>query len=292
MTPLTQAQQLTRWVSRKGGRIRVLAVTSGKGGVGKTNLTVNLADRLTRMGHRVLVLDGDLGLGNVDIMVGLSASRTLADVFAGRCTLAEIIITGPNGIHIVPTGSGIAELAELGEDGQLMLLSQVAELSEPPDYLLLDTAAGIGANVRFLVGCAQEILLVATPDPTSITDAYALMKVMSAHHGERRFRLVVNLAQNETEALEIFRRLSLAADRFLGVSVDYAGFVPQDRAVGRAVRDQIGISNAPASAAAGAFDLLARTVEGWQPSSGLKGGMQFFFNQMVDSEAAMSSVGG
>ncbi len=292
MAPLTQAQQLTRWVSRKGGRIRVLAITSGKGGVGKTNVTINLADRLTRLGHRVLVLDGDLGLGNVDVMVGLTVTHTLADVFAGRCSLQDIIQTGRNGIHIIPAGSGISELSELGEDGQIMLLSQMAELPEPPDYLLLDTAAGIGGNVRFLAGCAQEILVVATPDPTSITDAYALMKVMASHHGERRFRLVVNLAKDEAEAMEVYRRLSLAADRFLGVSVDFAGHVPPDRAVSRAVRNQIGISDAPASAAANAFDRLAKTVEGWQPSSELKGGIQFFFNQVAGADTAMLSAGG
>ncbi|MBI5137919.1 MAG: MinD/ParA family protein [Nitrospirae bacterium] len=292
MAPLTQAQQLTRWVTRKGGRIRVLAVTSGKGGVGKTNVTVNLADRLARMGYRILVLDGDMGLGNVDVMVGLSTTRTLADVFAGHCTLEEIIHEGPGGIQIIPGGSGIVSLTQLGEEGQLTLLSQIGALTQPPDYLILDTAAGIGDNVRFLAGCAQEILVVATPDPTSITDAYALMKVMSAHHGERRFRLLVNLAKNADEGLEVYRRLSLAADRFLGVAVDYAGFVPVDHAISRAVRSQTGISNAPASAAADAFTRLARTVDSWRPVTELKGGMQFFFNQVADAQTAALSAGG
>jgi len=267
-------------------------VTSGKGGVGKTNVTVNLADRLARLGYNTMVLDGDMGLGNVDVMVGLQANHTLADVIAGHCSLDDIILPGPNGVRIIPAGSGITGLTNLGEEGQLTLLSQVSALSEPPDYLLLDTAAGIGDNVRFLVGCAQEIVVVATPDPTAITDAYALMKVMASHHGERRFRLLVNQAKDSDEALEVYRRLSLAADRFLGVAVDYAGFVPLDRAVSRAIRNQSGASNAPASAAADAFTRLARTVEGWQPNETLKGGMQFFFNQMTDGESALLRAGG
>jgi len=292
MTSLTQAQQLARWVTRKGGRTRVLAVTSGKGGVGKTNVTVNLADRLSRRGYRTLVLDGDMGLGNVDVLVGLQASRTLSDVLAGHCSLDDIIIYGQNGVGIIPSGSGVVNLTQLGEEGQISLLAAVSNLAEPPDYLILDTGAGIGDNVRFLAGCAQEILVVVTPEPTAITDAYALMKVMATHHGERRFRLVVNLAKDADDALEVYRRMSLAADRFLGVAVDYAGFVPQDQAVRHAVRSRSGISDAPKSAAADAFTRLSRNVEAWQPDAELKGGMQFFFNQVADNESALLSAGG
>jgi len=276
MPTVTQEQQLTRWVHRKGAAVRVLAVTSGKGGVGKTNVTVNLAVHLARKGHRVLVLDGDMGLGNVDVMVGLTPARTLADVFAGTHTLEEVLARGPEGIDIVPAGSGVARLTELGEEGQLRLLAEVSSLPTPPDYLLLDTGAGIGANVRFLAGCAQEILVVTVPEPTAITDAYALMKVVSRQCGERRFRLVVNLASGRKEALDVFRRVALAADRFLGVAVDLAGFVPRDAAVGRAVRDQSGVASRAAGAA---YAALADTVEGWASGFRQKGGPQFFFNR-------------
>jgi flagellar biosynthesis protein FlhG len=289
MPTLSQEQQLTRWVSRKGGPVRVLAVTSGKGGVGKTNVTVNLAGRLARKGYRVLVLDGDMGLGNVDVMVGLTPTLTLADVFAGTHPLAEVVLPGPEGIGIIPAGSGVATLTQLGEEGQLHLLAEMSALPDPPDYLILDTGAGIGPNVRFLTGCAQEILVVVTPEPTAITDAYALMKVMATQHGERRFRLLVNLARGADEARDVYRRLALAADRFLGVAVDLAGFVPVDAGVGRAVRRQTGIATA---AAGDAYMALADTVETWRCGFRPKGGIQFFFNRAAGPTAAEACTHG
>jgi flagellar biosynthesis protein FlhG len=289
VSPLTQAQQLTRWVRRKSSRVRVLAVTSGKGGVGKTSVVVNLAARLSAMGHRVLVLDGDLGLGNVDVMVGIRPTRSLADVLAGTHALEEVVAHGPGGVRVVPGGSGIAALTHLGEEGQLHLLSEVGHLSDPPDFLLVDTGAGIGENVRFLAGCAQEILVVVTPEPTAVTDAYALMKVMALHHGERRFRLLVNLARSAPEAAEVYRRLALAADRFLGASVDLAGWVPEDAAVGAAVRAQRGVA---ATAAGDAFEALARTVAGWKGGFPPKGGVQFFVNRVAGPDPAPAAAHG
>jgi len=291
MTGLTQAQQLTRWVTRKGGSVRVLAITSGKGGVGKTSVTVNLAARLARRGHRTLVLDADLGLGNVDVMVGLTPTRSLAEVIAGQCPLERVIVPGPEGIQVIPAGSGLAHLTHLGEEGQLALLGHVAALDPPPDYLILDTGAGIGANVRFFSGCAQEILVVTTPDPTAITDAYALMKVMVHHHGERRFRLVVNRAADRPEALDVYRRLSLAADRFLGAAVDLAGFVPDDTAMSAAIRGQRGVSTAPPLESA--YNDLAGTVEGWRAGFEPRGRMQFFVNRTLTSpDTAPVGAGG
>jgi flagellar biosynthesis protein FlhG len=289
MPTLTQEQQLARWVSRKGGHVRVLAITSGKGGVGKTNVTVNLAVHLARKGRKVLVLDGDMGLGNVDVMVGLMPTRSLADVFAGTHCLDEVVARGPAGIGIVPAGSGVHGLTHLGEEGQLRLLAEVSALSAPPDYLILDTGAGIGPNVRFLAGCAQEILVVTTPEPTAITDAYALMKVMATQCGERRFRLLVNLARDGGEAKDVYRRLALAADRFLGVAVDLAGYIPLDAGVGRAVREQTGVA---ADAAGLAYAALAETVEGWRSGFRVKGGTQFFFNRVPGRTAPTQTHGG
>lgn len=289
MSAPSQAHELTRWVRRKQAPVRVLAVTSGKGGVGKTNVVVNLSVRLSGMGHNVLVLDGDLGLGNVDVMVGLTPARTLADVFAGTHTLDQVVARGPAGVRVLPGGSGVAALTELGEEGQLKLLSDVARLSPPPGFLIVDTGAGIGPNVRFLAGCAQEILVVVTPEPTAVTDAYALMKVMAIEHGERRFRLLVNLARSRAEALEVYRRLALAADRFLGVALDLAGWVPEDAGVGKAVRARKGVAGA---AAGDAFAELARTVAGWRSGFAPKGGVQFFVNRVAAPEAAAATQGG
>jgi flagellar biosynthesis protein FlhG len=286
-TPLSQAQQLTRWVRRKGAAVRVLAVTSGKGGVGKTHVVVNLAAHLGAMGHRVLVLDGDLGLGNVDVMVGLCPTRSLADVLDGTHALEDVVVQGPDGVRLVPGGSGVSALTVLGEEGQLRLLAEVARLASPPDFLIVDTGAGIGPNVRFLAGCAQEILVVVTPEPTSVTDAYALMKVMALHHGERRFRLLVNLARSKSEAADVYRRLALAADRFLGAAVDLAGWVPVDAGVGAAVRAQRGVAT---SAAGDAYRALAQTVTGWKGGFPPKGGVQFFVNPVAGPEPAAAPI--
>jgi flagellar biosynthesis protein FlhG len=219
--------------------------------------------------------------------VGLTPARTLADVFAGTHTLDQVCLKGPEGIEIIPAGSGVASLTHLGDEGQLRLLAEISALAAPPDYLLLDTGAGIGPNVRFLTGCAQEILVVTVPEPTAITDAYALMKVMALHHGERRFRLLVNLARSAAEAAEVYRRLSLAVDRFLGVAVDLAGWVPEDAGVGAAVRAQRGVAG---NAAGDAYQALARTVAGWRSGFPPKGGVQFFVNRVAGPEAAAAPV--
>lgn len=259
---------------------RVLAVTSGKGGVGKTGIALNLSACLAARGNRVLLLDGDLGLGNVDVMVGLTPTRSLDQVLNGGFSLADVILEGPAGLRIIPAGTGVARLARLGKDGQRTLLAQVAALTPPPDYLIVDTSSGIGDNVRFLAACAQEVLVVTTPEPTAVTDAYALMKVLARTQGTRRFRLVVNLAETEAVALEVYHRLSVVADRFLGVGLDLAGFVPPDRAVPAAVQRRNGVLTT--GHAAGAMRRLAETVAGWRPGEPTHGGLQLFVNQMAE----------
>lgn len=259
---------------------RVIAVTSGKGGVGKTGIAVNLAASLARQGSRVVLLDGDLGLGNVDVMVGLTPSRSLDHVLHEEQPLSEVVVAGPDGVRIIPAGSGVGRLTQLGEEGQRALLDQVADLTDRPDYLVIDTGSGIGENVLFLASCAQEVLVVTTPEPTSVTDAYALMKILSRTRGIRRFRLVVNMASDEAAAREVYHRLSLVADRFLGVGVDLAGFIPPDRAVSEAICNRNGILKA--GRAARALERLTETVAGWRGESVSDGGVRILGNHLAE----------
>lgn len=219
---------------------RVIAVTSGKGGVGKSNLVVNLGLALARQGLKVLLIDADLGLGNLDILLGLTPRHTIHDVLARRKSLAEVIVQGPAGMKILPASSGIPEMAELEPQQKLFLLNELDHLGEDLDVVLIDTGAGISRNVLFFNLAAQEILVVATAEPTSITDAYALMKVLALQHGERRFRLVVNGVPHPEDGQVVYRTLLKVTERFLGqdVSLEYLGVVPHDEALGRAVLKQ------------------------------------------------------
>ena len=266
--------------------LRVIAVTSGKGGVGKTNLSANLAVALALQGERVCVLDADLGLANLDVVLGLSPSRTLLHVLRGECTLAEVIVEGPAGVRIVPAASGFAELTALGAAQQLRLLDEVDGLDGCFDVLLVDTAAGISRNVLYFAAAATETLVVITPEPTAITDAYALVKILATRHGRRDFLVLVNMAAGTADAETAFRRLARVAERFLRVRLEYLGYVPYDDAVPRAVRQQQPVVlGAPGTAASDALTRLAQTLRGRPPASPT-GGVQFFFRRLIEAGAA------
>src|SRR3972149_3890999 len=183
-----------------GTGTRVIAVSSGKGGVGKTNSVVNLAIAFSRLGKKVLLLDADLGLGNLDVLLGLAPRYNISHLLSGEKTIGEVLVEGPEGIMILPASSGVHELTNLGAEERIALASHLESLGEGFDILIIDTGAGISNNVLFFNSSAQEIVVVVTPEPTSITDAYALMKVMFQRHGERRFKLLVNTVKSTREA--------------------------------------------------------------------------------------------
>lgn len=267
--------------------IRVISVTSGKGGVGKSNVVSNLAIALSAQGKKVLLIDADLGLGNLDVLLGLSPAYNLNHVMAGEKTVMEILIEGPAGIKIIPAGTGVQELTSLGQHEKLKLLDELDMLEEQFDILIIDTEAGISENVTYFTVAAQEIFVVVTPEPTSITDAYALIKLLATRYSEHHFKVLVNMAKDSEDALEVFRKLANVAGRFLDISLDYLGCVIKDEKVVEAVKRQKAVTELfPDSEASACFATLARRVIENKRQGGIKGNIQFFFRRMMDSMGA------
>lgn len=263
---------------------RVIAVTSGKGGTGKSNVVANLAYALTLSGERVMILDADLGLGNMDILLGLSPKYSIHDVIKGRKSLSEVVVEGPGGMKILPAGSGIEELNKLTEGEKLNLIGEFDLLQGEIDTFFLDTGAGISSNVMYFNTAAQEIIVVVSPEPTSVTDAYAIMKVLSTSYSERHFKLLVNSVKSEKEALDVFENLCTVADKFLNISIDYMGHVPYDKSLPKAVMRQKAVVDLyPRSPASISFLELARKVQKNVPKMEPKGNMQFFWSRILDA---------
>jgi flagellar biosynthesis protein FlhG len=218
---------------------RVLSFSSGKGGVGKTSVVTNTALAISRLGQRVMIVDADLGLANIDIMLGLAAKHTIKHVFSGEKSISEVLIEGPEGVIILPAASGVPELINLSNSEKLFLLNEIKELSAAFDILLIDTSAGISDNVIYFNMVAQQRIIIVTPEPTSITDAYALIKVLANRHLVRNFSILVNQTKDGQEAQNVYRQLSAITGRFLGLmSMDYLGFIPKDDAIPKAVANQ------------------------------------------------------
>jgi flagellar biosynthesis protein FlhG len=289
-----QAARLRKLVAelrsgRPGARItrtlvptRVIAVTSGKGGVGKTNITTNLALALAQRKQRVLVLDADLGLANVDVAMGLLPRYNLSHVLRGEMELEEIITTGPLGVSIIASGSGVRELANLSDSARARLLESLAGLKADYDFLLIDTSAGLGRNVLGFVLAADEVLVVTTPEPTAFVDAYSMIKVIFQENPDACVRLVLNMVQNETEARDVSDKLTVLVHRLLGAAITPLGYVLRDERVGEAVREQtpLLILYPGSPAARCVHSLAAHLTNGRQgaPSSDLRG----FFSRVVD----------
>lgn len=264
--------------------VRAIAVTSGKGGVGKTNVSVNLSMALAARGRSVMLLDADLGLGNVDVLLGLHTQHNLSHVVDGLCSLDDVVVQGPAGIQVLPAASGVSGMMSLGPGEQAGLVRAFAELAAPPDILVVDTPAGAAPNVTTFVRACQEIVLVLCDEPTSLTDAYALMKVLHRDHGCHRFRVLVNLARSVAEARELYMKLLRVSDRFLSVSLDFMGVVPFDEYVRRAVQRQRAVFDLfPRSPAARAFKKLAAVTDNWPVPRVASGRLEFFVERLVQA---------
>ncbi len=216
---------------------RVISISSGKGGVGKTFTSVHLAAHAARNGQKVLLIDADLGLANVDIMLGLNASGTMRNLLTGDATLNDLIMPCLYGFDVLPGGSGMYELTSLNVSEQQTILDSLREAGHQYDLILIDTAAGIGENVLYFASAAETALVVLTPDPTSLTDAYALIKVLSRQRDVRRFMILINQT-DEIDGHITFKRLLSVTDRYLDVYLDYIGYVPQHPAVRKAIQRQ------------------------------------------------------
>lgn len=262
--------------------VQVIAVTGGKGGVGKTNVSVNLSLALAELGRRVMLLDADLGLANVDVLLGLTPKQTLADVIEGKCDLRDVILQGPGGIRVVPAASGAQAMVQLSSLQHAGLIQAFSDISNDIDVLVVDTAAGIGDSVVSFVRAAQEVLLVVCDEPTSITAAYALIKMFNRDHGITRFRVLANMALTPQEGRNLFAKLTKVTDRFLDVALQYVGAVPFDECVRKAVQKQRSVYEAyPRSKAALAFRAIAQKVDAWPLPANPRGHLEFFVERLV-----------
>lgn len=275
-----QANGLRSMINSKP--VKVIAVTGGKGGVGKSNVTLNVAISLAKMGKKVMIMDADLGLANIDIMLGLRVTKNLSHVIKGECELEDIILDGPEGIKIIPAASGTKEMAALSDMEHVGLIRAFSSLSDQVDVLIVDTAAGIADNVISFAQASQDLLVVVCDEPTSITDAYALIKILSVDHNLFRFRIVANMVRSPEEGRELFAKLTRVTDQFLDVALDYVGSVPFDENVRKSVRKQQAlVSLYPDSPAAVAMKHLASKIIKWPIPGSAKGNIEFFMERLV-----------
>lgn len=263
--------------------VQVVAVTGGKGGVGKTNVSVNLSIALAERGRRVVLLDADFGLANVDVMLGLNPLRTLAEVIDGSCELTDVLLPGPGGIKIVPASSGTKSMVEMTPAQHAGLIQAFSDIGDNIDVLVVDTAAGIGDSVTSFVRAAQEVVLVVCDEPTSITDAYALIKLLSRDHGMTRFRVLANMAHSPQEGRNIYAKLVNVTERFLDdVTLQYLGVIPYDESVRKSAQQQKAVVQAfPRSKSALAYKALAEKVDNWPLPATPRGHLEFFVDRLV-----------
>ncbi|MEN8166189.1 MAG: MinD/ParA family protein [Pseudomonadota bacterium] len=275
-----QATGLRRMI--KPEPVRVIAVTGGKGGVGKTNVSVNLGVALAELGRRVMLLDADLGLANIDVLLGMHAKYNLSHVMNGECSLEEIIITGPNGMKVVPGASGLQQMAELSQAEHAGLIHAFSELANDVDVLLIDTAAGISDLVVSFSRAAQEQIVVVCDEPASITDAYAIIKLLNREHGVSRFRILANMVKSVQEGRDLFNKMCRVTDQYLDVMLCYMGSLPYDEQLRKAVKSQRPVVEAyPRSRVTQAFKNLAKKTDNWPVSVGVSGDLQFFVERLI-----------
>jgi flagellar biosynthesis protein FlhG len=262
--------------------VQVIAVTGGKGGTGKTSIAVNLATAFAQSGRHTMLLDGDLGLANVDVLLGLTPRCTLEHVLSGERRLEEILLQTTSGVRVVPASSGVSKMAALAATERAAIVQAFSALPGPLDVLVVDTAAGIHESVLHFCQAAQQVLVVLRDEPTSLTDTYALIKVLSRNHDIRHFRIVANMTRDVGEGENVFRRLQRVADRYLDVVLEFVGEIPEDNALKQAVQMQRPVLEAfPNCAASRAFRRLGQAATSWPLPAGPSGRLEFFLERML-----------
>jgi len=279
----------TSGIARRNARI--IAVTSGKGGVGKTVITVNLAIALSELGLKVVIIDADLGLANIDVLFGIIPQYTLVDVIQNRKSIFEVLCEGPNNIKFISGGSGVEELVKLGKSQLDKFIENISFLDRIADVILVDTGAGLADSVMSFVMSADEVLLVTTPEPTSITDAYALIKMVSNRERNKIIKVLVNRAESINEGNDILNKLSLVADKFLKIKLNRLGFILQDEMVIKAVKMQepFLLSNPKSHASMQIKGISEKMVDlSRNDKNGENMGMSGFINKLVSFFRSMN----
>ncbi|MCG8425998.1 MAG: MinD/ParA family protein [Chromatiales bacterium] len=272
--------------------VRVIAVTGGKGGVGKTNISVNLAVAMSEAGKRVMLLDADLGLANIDVVLGLHPEKDLSHVLQGECGLEDVVIEGPAGIKVVPGASGVQQMAELSPAEHAGLIRAFSDIGSDLDVLIVDTAAGISDTVVSFSRAAQEVVVVVCDEPASITDAYAMIKLLNREYGIDRFRILSNMARSAQEGRDLYNKMYRVTDRYLDVMLSYMGSVPYDDSLRKAVKSQKPVVQAyPRSRVAQTFKNLAKKADNWPVPEGAGGHLQFFVERLIQFTSHNGEIG-
>ena len=284
-----QADGLRALAQKRGAAgnkpLRTISICSGKGGVGKTCVAVNLACLAAKRGERVLLLDADLGLANVEILLGLRPRYHMGDLLEGR-SIHEVMAPGPHGLRVLAGGSGLADITHLSDDDKRKLMYALDPLEDTFDTIIIDAGAGIGENVLFFVGAAQERLLVVNPEPTALTDAYATVKVLS-ESGVSEIHVLVNSTGSELEARNVFRALAGVCDKHLSARVHYLGAIPKDGAVPQAVMSQKPVVDLfPRSPATAALSQISTKITQMAPQGNVDGGLKFLYGRLLREHAA------
>ncbi len=271
--------------------VRVVAVTGGKGGVGKTNVSVNLAVAMADLGRRVMLLDADLGLANIDVVLGLHPERDLSHVVRGECTLEDILITGPSGIMVAPAASGVQQMAELSKAEHAGLIRAFSDVASDIDVMIVDTAAGISDIVVSFSRAVQEVVVVVCDEPASITDAYALIKLLNREYGIDRFHVLANMVQSAQEGRALYNKICRVTDRYLDAMISFMGSVPYDENLRKAVRTQKSVVQAfPRSRSAQTFKNLAKKADNWPVPEGVSGHLQFFVERLIQYSSQSGGI--
>ena len=256
---------------------RIFVIANQKGGVGKTSIAVNLAMTMAMSGRETMLLDADLGLANVDVLLGLQPMRHLGHLLDGHCGIADVVLEAPHGLKIVPATSGVHRMAELSTAEHAGLIRAFCSYADPVDTLIVDTAAGISESVTMFCAASREVLIVVCDEPASLTDAYALIKVLSREYGVRRFRMVANRVATVQQGRDLCEKLTRVADRFLEVGIEFAAAIPEDEFLQRAIRRQQAVVEAyPGSRSALAFKNLAQAADKWVNTTEIGGHLEFF----------------
>jgi len=290
--PPDQASGIRKMSQNKAKPVRVIAITSGKGGVGKTNVSVNLGVSLAQRGRKVALLDADMGLANVDILLGLSPQFNLSHVLKGEKTLSDIMLTTSDGLKVIPASSGIQQMSELSSMEQAGIIRAFSELDQSLDILIVDTAAGISSSVVNFARASQEIIVVICDEPTSLTDAYAYIKLLNRDFDISEFHIIANMVQSTQQGQQLFTKLTKVTDRYLDISLDYVGAIPFDDALRKAVQKQKPVVEVfPQGMATQAIKRLAHKIDNWQIKSCPGGYLEFFVERMIEYGSQKEDVG-